>query len=183
MKKINWRNLHRDLGYFYIGLIVSFALSGIIQNHRKTWHPEKYTVATKEVTYTLPKEEALLTEDFAKDLGKKLGIDDEFRRSRVKEGKFQISFEKNDVEFDLATGKGEISSFAKTPFINQIVELHKSNSNFWIYYSDIFAISLITIALTGTIMIKAGKFSWKQRGWKLAVAGIIFPLIFLFLLG
>jgi hypothetical protein len=31
-------------------------------------------------------------------------------------------------------------------------------------------------------MIKAGKFSWKQRGWKLAVAGIIFPLIFLFLL-
>jgi hypothetical protein len=32
-------------------------------------------------------------------------------------------------------------------------------------------------------MIKAGKFSWKQRGWKLAVAGIIFPLIFLFLLG
>jgi hypothetical protein len=32
-------------------------------------------------------------------------------------------------------------------------------------------------------MIKAGKFSWKQRGWKLAVAGIIFPLLFLFLLG
>ena len=74
MKKINWRNLHRDLGYFYIGLIVSFALSGIIQNHRKTWHPEKYTVSTKAVTYALPKEEALLTEDFAKDLGKKLGI-------------------------------------------------------------------------------------------------------------
>jgi len=182
MKKINWRNLHRDLGYFYIGLIVSFALSGIIQNHRKTWHPEKYTVSTKTVTYALPKEEALLTEDFAKDLGKKLGIEDEFRRSRVKDGKFQVSFEKNDAEFDLATGKGEISSFAKTPFINHIVELHKSNSNFWIYYSDIFAISLITIALTGTIMIKAGKFSWKQRGWKLAVAGIIFPLIFLFLL-
>jgi hypothetical protein len=32
-------------------------------------------------------------------------------------------------------------------------------------------------------MIKAGKFSWKQRGWKLTVAGIIFPLLFLFLLG
>jgi hypothetical protein len=93
-----------------------------------------------------------------------------------------LSFEKNDVEFDLATGKGEISSFAKTPIIDGILELHKSNSNFWIYYSDIFAIGLITIALTGTIMIKAGKFSWKQRGWKLAVAGIIFPLLFLILL-
>jgi hypothetical protein len=37
------------------------------------------------------------------------------------------------------------------------------------------------IALTGTLMIKAGKFSWKNRGWKLAVAGVVFPLLFLFL--
>jgi len=73
--------------------------------------------------------------------------------------------------------------FCKTPIISDILELHKSTSNFWIYYSDVFAISLIIIALTGTIMIKRGKFSWKQRGWKLAIAGIIFPLLFLFLLG
>ena len=44
------RNLHRDLGYFYIGLIISFAFSGILMNHRDSWHPEKYTVATKAIT-------------------------------------------------------------------------------------------------------------------------------------
>jgi hypothetical protein len=43
------------------------------------------------------------------------------------------------------------------------MSLHKNTSNFWIYYSDIFALSLITIALTGTIMIKSGKFSFKER--------------------
>ena len=101
----------------------------------------------------------------------------------VKKGEFRMSFENQDVEIDLKTGKGEIISFFKTPLISQTMQLHKNTSNFWIYYSDIFAISLITIALTGTVMIKAGKFSWKQRGWKLAVAGIIFPLLFLFLLG
>ncbi|RKS98760.1 PepSY-associated TM helix domain-containing protein [Flavobacterium sp. 123] len=182
MKKINFRNLHRDLGYFYIGLIVSFAFSGLMMNHREMWHPEKYTTETKAIEVKLP-EESKITEEFAKNLGKQLGIDDKMRRQMVREGKFRISFENNDVEIDTKTGKGEIVTFKKTPIISQAMNLHKNNSNFWIYYSDIFALSLITIALTGTIMVKAGKFSWKQRGWKLAVAGVIFPLLFLILFG
>jgi hypothetical protein len=180
MKKKTLRNLHRDLGYFYIGLIVSFAFSGLMMNHREAWHPEKYTSETKAIEVQLP-EESEINEDFAKDLGKKLGIDDKFRRQRIKKNQFTISFEKHDVEIDMKTGKGEIVSFFKTPIISQSMSLHKNTSNFWIYYSDIFAISLIIIALTGTIMIKAGKFSFKERGWKLAVAGVIFPLLFLFL--
>ena len=79
----------------------------------------------------------------------------------------------------MKTGKGEITTFIKTPIISQTMKLHKNNSNWWIYYSDIFALSLITIALTGTIMIKGGKFSWKNRGWKLAVAGLVVHLLIL----
>jgi hypothetical protein len=182
MKKINFRNLHRDLGYFYIGLIISFAFSGLMMNHRDAWHPEKYTTETKVIAVKLP-EESKITEEFAENLGKQLGIEDKFRRHNIKKGTFKISFEKHDVEIDMKTGKGEIVSFFKTPIISQSMSLHKNTSNFWIYYSDIFALSLITIALTGTIMIKGGKFSWKNRGWKLAIAGIIFPLLFLFLFG
>lgn len=182
MKKLNFRNLHRDLGYFYIGLIVSFAFSGLMMNHRESWHPEKYTTETKAIATVLPQEKEL-NEDFAKDLGKKLGIQDKMRRQMVKKGTYKISFENHDVEIDLKTGKGEIVSFFKTPILSQSMSLHKNTSNFWIYYSDIFALSLIIIALTGTIMIKAGKFSWKNRGWKLAVAGVVFPLLFLILFG
>ncbi|PWA07462.1 PepSY-associated TM helix domain-containing protein [Flavobacterium psychrotolerans] len=182
MKKINFRNLHRDLGYFYIGLIVSFAFSGLMMNHRESWHPDKYTTKTKTIEVQLP-EESEINEKFAEDLGGKLGINDKMRRHMVKKGTFKISFEKHDVEIDMKTGKGEIVSFIKTPIISQSMSLHKNNSNFWIYYSDIFAISLIIIALTGTIMIKAGKFSWKNRGWKLTVAGVVFPLLFLILFG
>ena len=151
-------------------------------NHRDSWHPEKYTTETKSITVQLPEEDKI-NEKFAENLGKKLGIDDKFRRHNVKKGTLKISFEKHDVEIDVKTGKGEIVTFLKTPIISQTMKLHKSTSNFWIYYSDIFALSLIIIALTGTIMVKAGKFSFKERGWKLALAGIIFPLIFLFLLG
>ena len=182
MKKINFRNLHRDLGYFYIGLIVSFAFSGLMMNHREMWHPEKYTTKKKDIEIKLA-EESQINEEIAKNIGKQLGIDDKMRRHMVREGKFRISFENNDVEIDTKTGKGEIVTFKKTPIISQSMNLHKNTSNFWIYYSDIFALSLITIALTGTIMVKAGKFSWKQRGWKLAVAGVIFPLLFLIIFG
>ncbi|CAM2954342.1 PepSY-associated TM helix domain-containing protein [Flavobacterium frigoris] len=182
MNKKTFRNLHRDLGYFYIGLIVSFAFSGLMMNHREMWHPDKYTTETKSIEVTLP-EESEINEEFAKDLGTKLEIDDKFRRHNIKKGNLKISFENTDVEIEMKTGKGEIISFIKTPIISQSMSLHKNTSNFWIYYSDIFALSLIIIAISGTIMVKAGKFSWRNRGWKLAVAGILFPLLFLFLFG
>jgi hypothetical protein len=94
----------------------------------------------------------------------------------------KISFEKNDVEIDLKSGKGEIVSFIKTPIISQMIKLHKNTSNWWIYYGDIFGISLIAIAISGMIMIPSGKFSFKKRGWKLALTGLIFPLLILLLL-
>jgi hypothetical protein len=176
MKQITIRNLHRDLGYFYIGLIISFAFSGILMNHRDSWHAEKYTVETKAIQVKLPAEDKI-NEAFADSLGKTLGIEDKIRRHKVDEDKLKISFEKHDVEIDMKTGKGEIVSFIKTPIIGQMIKLHKNTSNWWIYYGDIFGISLIIIAVTGTIMIPAGKLSFKRRGWKLALAGILVPLL------
>ncbi len=172
------RNIHRDLGYFYIGLIISFAFSGILMNHREDWHPEKYTVQTKAIEVNIPKDKEI-TEKYAEELGKQLGIEDKIRRHKVKKDELKISFENSDVEIDLKTGKGEIVTFMKTPIISQTMKLHKNTSNWWIYYSDIFGLSLITIALTGAIMIPAGKFTFKKRGWKLALAGLIVPLLIL----
>jgi hypothetical protein len=37
------------------------------------WHPEKYTTKTRATQVQLP-EESGITDDFAKDLGKKLGL-------------------------------------------------------------------------------------------------------------
>ena len=181
MKRINFRNLHRDLGYFYVGLIISFATSGILMNHRDSWHAEKYTTETKAIKINLPAESEI-TNQFAEKLGKSLGLEDKMRRQNIKKGNLKISFENHDIEVDLKTGKGELVSFIKTPIVSQMMKLHKNTSNWWIYYGDIFGISLITIAITGMIMIPSGKLSFKRRGWKLAIAGLIFPLLILILL-
>jgi hypothetical protein len=100
----------------------------------------------------------------------------------VRKGKLKITAQNHDVEIDMKTGKGEIIEFIKTPVISQIMMMHKSTSNWWIYYSDVFALSLITIAITGTLIIPKGRLSFKERGWKLALIGILFPLVFIFFL-
>lgn len=178
MKQAKIRNLHRDLGYFYIGLIISFAFSGILMNHRESWHPEKYTIESKVIEVALPTKNEI-SDVYAEKLGNDLGIDDKFRRQSIKKGIFKISYEKHDVEIDIETGKGEIISFMKTPIISQTMKLHKNTSNWWIYYSDIFGLSLIIIAVTGALMITVGKNTFNKRGWKLALAGLVVPLLIL----
>lgn len=179
MKKVNLRNLHRDLGYFYVGLIISFAFSGILMNHRDHWHPEKFTLEAKNIKVVLPENEKDIDDAYAENLAKELNIKDKIRRHNVRKGKFKMQFENTEVEIDLKTGKGEIVSFIKTPVISQAMFLHKNTSNWWIYFSDIFGISLIIIAITGAMMTKHGKHTFKRRGWKLAAAGLLFPILFL----
>ena len=62
MKKINARELHRDLGYFYLGLIITFAFSGILMNHRDSFHADKYTVESKAIEVKMAENEKVSEE-------------------------------------------------------------------------------------------------------------------------
>lgn len=179
--KFNSRSIHRDLGYFYIGLIISFAASGILMNHRQVWHPEKYVVEKSSFKLELISK-SQLSDSMALEILKAQGIQDKFKRQNLKKDEWRIACEKTDVDIDLNTGNAEVTSFKNTPIIADMMRLHKNTSNWWIYYGDIFGLSLIIIAITGTMMYANGKYSFRRRGWKLALAGILFPLLFLILL-
>jgi uncharacterized protein len=180
--KLTSRNIHRDLGYFYLGLVIAFSISGIFLNHRQLWHPSRYKAEVKAVNVAMPADEKMIDENFAKGLKDQLGMTDNFRRFRLDRGQLKVSFEKNDVEIDLKTGKGEIIRYVKVPVLGQMTQLHQDTSQWWIYYSDIFGLAMLLMAVTGILMIPEGRLSFKERGWKLALLGLIFPLIFLFLL-
>lgn len=181
MKKFNARALHRDLGYFFLGLIITFAFSGILMNHRNIFHPEKFTLESQAIKISLP-EESKINDTYVENLSKSLKIDDKFKRHMIRNGKFKMQYENTEIEVDLKTGKGEILQFIKTPVISQTMFLHKNTSNWWIYFSDIFGVSLIIIAITGTLMIKHGKHTFRRRGWKLTAVGLVFPILILILL-
>ena len=175
------RNTHRDIAYFYVGLIISFALSGIFLNHRQSWHPRRYAYEKREIAVPAPIQKDSINEEWVKGFAKEQRIDDHVRRFTAENNQLRISFEKNDVTVDLQTGKGRIETYTTTPLLGQMTQLHQDTSKWWIYYSDIFGVAMLTIASTG-MFIEKGRLSFKSRGWKLALAGIIFPLIFLFLL-
>lgn len=177
------RNLHRDFGYFFVGLIISFAISGIAQNHRKQWKPDKYLYEYKKVNtdFRLPKE--TITEESVKAFSKKWGLENFNQFNIRKDSTLVISYKEADATIKLTTGSGEINIWRKKPVLAQLTFLHKNNGNLaWIVYSDIFSLGLIFIAFSGMFLMR-GKNSFLKRGWWLALIGTIVPiaaLIFIF---
>ncbi|MEZ5041311.1 MAG: PepSY-associated TM helix domain-containing protein [Saprospiraceae bacterium] len=181
--KLTARNTHRDIAYFYVGLIISFSLSGIFLNHRTVWHPMKYKYQTKEIALNTPVTADQVNDAYIKAFTEEFKINDRLRRYAVDDKNvLRASYTDNEVQVDLTTGKGTIGMFRQTPLLGQMTELHVTTNNWWIYYSDVFGLAMLTIAFTGMFITK-GSNSFRKRGWKLALAGIVFPLIFLFLLG
>jgi uncharacterized protein len=174
------RNTHRDIAYFYLGLIIAFSFSGIFLNHRQSWHPIKYTYNEQAINVPAVVKDSI-NDPYIEALTRDLKIEDKLRRYQVNENNLRIIYVNSEVEFDIATGKGKQTTYKTTPLLGQMTKLHVDTSKWWIYYSDIFGIAMLTIAITG-MFIQKGENSFRKRGWKLALIGLIFPLVFLFLL-
>lgn len=176
------RNTHRDLAYFFLGLIIAFAFSGIFLNHRQSWNPRRYTFAEKEIAIAAPLLKEQVTDSFITAFTSTQQIEDNLRRFSVDDkNQLRISYVSNDVQVELATGQGKITTYRTTPLLGQMTQLHIDTNKWWIYYSDVFGVAMLTIAFTG-MFIERGRMSYQKRGWWLTLLGIIFPLIFLFLL-
>ena len=62
--KLTARNTHRDIAYFYVGLIISFSFSGIFLNHRQAWHPKRYNYDSKEIAIPVPASKEAVNDEF-----------------------------------------------------------------------------------------------------------------------
>ena len=180
--KLTNRGVHRDTAYFYVGLILAFSLSGIVLNHRRDWYPMDYTYESEEFREesTLGKTE--FSEEEVLELSKKWDLDKDYREHRLRDGELRIFYSEGSlININTETGTGLLERTRKVPLLGHSMYLHKSTNKAWIWYSDIFGAAMILIALTG-MFISAGNNSFRQRGWKLMLAGLIFPLIFLFVI-
>src|SRR5262245_30382383 len=132
------RNTHRDIAYFYLGLIIAFSFSGIFLNHRQNWNPRRYTYSEKEIAIAAPLTKEMVTDSFITAFTASQQIEDILRRFAVDDkNQLRISYVSNDVLVDLATGQGKITTYKTTPLLGQMTILHVDTSKWWIYYSDI----------------------------------------------
>lgn len=181
----NWRKvatwLHRDLGYFFVGMVIIYTISGIALNHRNDWNPSLVVVhQTIETGFTL--DQANITQDSIVQCLDDNHVADPYRGHDFPSTyKLKVFTKKGSMLVDLETGTGEYEALKKRPLFYQFNFLHTTSKRAWIWFSDIFCIGLLIITITGIVMRK-GRHGIRGRGGWLIAAGVILPIIFLYAL-
>ncbi|HYG51116.1 MAG TPA: PepSY-associated TM helix domain-containing protein [Flavobacteriales bacterium] len=176
-RKIRRLNIatHRDLGYFFSSLIIIYCLSGIALNHIDDWNPDfiitKQTITIKG-NYTAKSVTKADIQKFSRQVGENsYKVYDSPTPDQVK-----IYYEDASLHINFTTHKGEYESVSRRPLFYHSNVLHRNSVNGWKWVSDVFAIMLITINITGLFILK-GKHGLKGRGKWLILAGMVPPII------
>ena len=171
------RILHRDFGYFIVGMTIVYALSGIYLNHRHDFNPD-YKIFITDFKVELPAKSGLTDNDIKNVL---YSVNDEvvYKKHYVNnKGLIKIFIENGEAVIDPLNGKGTMQYLQRRPFIFSINMLHRANlGTLWKWVSDLMAVILIFVAVSGLFILK-GKRGFNRWGWWFMVAGIVVPLVF-----
>lgn len=171
------RILHRDFGYFIVAMTIVYGLSGIFLNHRHDFNPD-YKIFITDFQVDLP-QKTNLTDNEVKSVLKSLNDEVVYKKHYINNaGNIKIFIENGEAVINTETGKGTMQYLQKRPFIFGINKLHRASiGTLWKWVSDLMAVILILVAVSGLFLLK-GKRGFSRWGWWLMVAGIVVPLFF-----
>lgn len=175
IRKLN-RVTHRDLGYLFFGMTIIYALSGISLNHIKDWNPN-YIVETKEFQTVLMGTQAR-NEPLIMAFLDSIQQSEHYKKYYFpNENTLKIFIDNGSISIDNQTGIAHLETIKRRPVFYQFNYLHYNHSKkLWMGFSDLYAIGLLLLAITGLFMVK-GKHSITRQGALWTVAGILIPLI------
>jgi hypothetical protein len=160
------RFLHNNVGFFIVGLVMIYSLSGIVQTYRDVDIFKKVELHTKQLDPNLKENqlgEALKMRGF-----KATGMNDT-----------TISF--RDGSYNKATGLATYTTKEFYPWIQPFTELHKtSTKGVAHYFTTIFGVLLLFMSISAFWMFKPGTKLF-SRGVYMTIAGIIGAVILLIL--
>ena len=176
------RVVHRDLSYFLTGIILVYAISGLVLNHKDSFNPD-YSIDRIEfsVSESFPKSAGNINEELISkelELIKRSAPVMKFYAPKPNEVKVFIKGG-SSMLINLSDRSAVYESIKKRPFFSQINWLH-FNPKGWTIFADLVAIGLILITLTGILMNK-GKHGLRGRGGIEVIIGILIPILFIFL--
>ena len=176
---LKWRKwnkaVHRDFGYFFFGMTIIYALSGIAINHRHDWNPN-YIIVEKTINEAPFSHK--LTKDEVKDLLDKYGEESSYRKHYYpQENRLKVFLHGGVAVVNTDTGEGYIELTRKRLFFREMNYLHYNPTKYRTWYSDIFAGALVILAVSG-ILIPRGVDGITARGAWMTLLGIVIPLIF-----
>lgn len=182
---INWRKinriLHRDLGYIFFGMTIIYSVSGIVLNHKTPAGDASFITKTKEFIIPSPVSREDVNKTFILEI---LSLVEENSYKQYyfpSSGNLMVYLDNGHISLNLNTGSGRMIKVRPRPFLWEFNFLHYNKpKRLWTWFSDIFAVSLILVSITGLFILK-GRQSITRRGAVLTLSGIFIPLIFLFI--
>jgi len=179
---IKWRKwvriLHRDIGYIATGLTIIYSVSGVAVNHVSEWNPN-YIITKTETKIDPVSDSTLNSADLVNNILKKINERGKLKNSFYPDANtLNIFVEGNTITVKLKTGEVIEEKVKSRAVFRETNFLHLNNpKKVWTYVADLFAVSLIFLAITGLFMIK-GKKGITGRGAWLTAAGVLIPIIF-----
>ncbi len=172
--------LHRDFGYFFVAMTLIYAISGIAINHRADWNPNYIiTNETKSITGQFSKDEIDMNQinKFLDQWGEKSNYKNHYFPNPEM---LRIFINGGSVSVDLSNGETSLETIRPRPILKEVNFLHYNPGKLWTWFSDIFCVALAFLAISGLFILK-GKSGLVWRGAILTIAGLIIPLILLFM--
>ncbi len=179
LKRIS-RVLHRDLGFFFTGVVIIYGVSGLAVNHVDHWNPD-FVVERQDVYLELPPSRDLVTPTHVQQALAALETTGQMRSFDFpSDQRIKIYFDDGSIMADMETGVGQYETVRRRAVLHQFNFLHLHPAGWWRLFADIFAVSLVLIAISG-LLILSGNNGFSRRGKWLAGSGILAPLLAIFL--
>ena len=174
------RVIHRDLSFFFAGIILIYAISGIVMNHKDSINPH-FTVTQKE--YKIDKDlsdKSKVNEETILGLLEPLGETKNFTKYYYPKPNIIKVFLKGGSSLVINTQSGEAAyeSVKRRALISPMVQLHFNPGKWWTWFADTFAVCLIVITLSGLVMNGGPKGLWGRGGIEM-ILGLLIPILFL----
>jgi hypothetical protein len=167
------RALHRDIGYFAVGLTFIYALSGLAVNHIADWDPN---FRQFEKTHTLGGPLRGTDSEISRNVLNRLEIAGAPRDVyRASDTELEIVFDQRTLHVDTTHGVVREEGQSARPFLRLANWLHLNRGKkAWTYVADAYALFLLFLATSGLFMIP-GRKGIVGRGAVIALSGALLP--------
>lgn len=184
-RRLAWRPwlraIHRDFGYFGVGLTLVYALSGLAVNHIADWDPSfRQVSSTQQLAAPLPAEPDVASTRVLSAL----------KISEAPREVYAAGDDAVDIVFDRRTlhvtpSTGKVVEEGQSPrwFLRAANWLHLNRGKkAWTYVADTYAVILLYLAISGLFMLP-GRKGLLGRGAVIALLGAAVPVGYVVLSG
>lgn len=184
-RRLAWRPwlraIHRDFGYFGVGLTLVYALSGLAVNHIADWDPSfRQISSTQQLPAPLPTD----AEALGRSVLSALHIAETPREVYAAgDDAVDIVFDRRTLHVTPSTGKVVEEGQSPRWFLRAANWLHLNRGKkAWTYVADTYAVILLYLAVSGLFMLP-GRKGLLGRGAVIALLGAAVPVGYVVLSG